>query len=418
MMGAMLRARPNAGLALELHEIERARGNVDAARDALALSVQLRWPHSNDLRSLYTRLLERGCRQAALVTAMTLIARRADDAGLRREAAELLTTEAPYEDFPPIVVEDFRLNDPLTRYRILASTAHDRLLSCFDRPKVIAAAAAREASGRWLDDEALWAHLKARIDSAEPFSFIRGSDGEGRFVAATGRHLFPAFAEKDALAILGHIWWNWFGQDVGNVPSQELQRLNGMLAAAYRNAGVVGITSVGMFEHDDRHFAYRAALDEWLVDIDSPEDQLYTEAAYNLFLNRRDPFFEQLFSGQSFIGAISPYDDLAKRLAGRIGASRSQDYVIPGETRLGREQERSSRGRHFPHVFDEVMRTLEVPYPGACFIVAGGLLGKIYCERIRQLGGIAIDIGALADGWMGHHTRGRGFDTAVPNRLT
>lgn len=417
LMGAMLRARANAGMALELHEIELARGNRDAARDAAALAVRLRWPHSEEIRGLYRRLLESGCRQAALVAAMTLIARRYDDANLRREVQELLSTEPPFHELPPNLVAQLRLSDPLTRYRIASATAHDQLLSCFDRKQVISAATKREASGYWLDDAALWSHLKSRIDSGEPFSFIRGSDGEGRFVAATGKRLFPAFSEKDALASLGHIWWNWFGQHVSDMPAQELVRLHDMLTDAYRNAGILGVTSAAMFEHDDRHFAFRAALDGWLAEIGLPADQIYTEAAYNLFLNRRDPFFAHLLSGQRFIGAISPYDDLARRLAGRIGIPRFQDYVIPGETRLGREQERSSRGRHFPHVFDELMRTLSVPYPGACFIVAGGLLGKIYCERIRQLGGIAIDIGALADGWMGHHTRGEGFDTAVPNRL-
>lgn len=63
------------------------------------------------------------------------------------------------------------------------------------------------------------------------------------------------------------------------------------------------------------------------------------------------------------------------------------------------------------------MREIEIPFRGACFVVAGGLLGKIYCERIRELGGIALDIGALADAWMGHDTRGNGFGDLVPHRL-
>jgi len=40
------------------------------------------------------------------------------------------------------------------------------------------------------------------------------------------------------------------------------------------------------------------------------------------------------------------------------------------------------------------------------------LLGKIYCDRIRELGGIALDIGALADAWVGKNTRGALLESA------
>jgi hypothetical protein len=39
------------------------------------------------------------------------------------------------------------------------------------------------------------------------------------------------------------------------------------------------------------------------------------------------------------------------------------------------------------------------------YLVAGGLLGKLYCDRIKRSGGVAVDIGALIDGWMGTDTR-------------
>jgi len=63
------------------------------------------------------------------------------------------------------------------------------------------------------------------------------------------------------------------------------------------------------------------------------------------------------------------------------------------------------------------MTELVVPRPGAVFLVAGGLLGKLYCARVRQLGGIALDIGAIADAWMGYNTRGRALDEAMTHVL-
>lgn len=417
LKGAMLRARPNAAMALELCEIEYARRNDEAAADALMLSLKLRWNDAERLRQAYRQLIGIGRPQAALVPAMMLHLRRADDARHRRELTELLEAYRPYDELPAGVIEHLRLDRPATGIDAAAASAHDQLMGAFDRTQVISAAAARERSGRWLDDAALWGFLRDRLVARSPFSFVRASDGEGRFVAAMHRSLFPPFGEQSAEAILRQIWWNWFGQDVGQVARDDLQALSESLAGAYANAGLVGITSAGMYEHDSRHFAYRAALDRWFERLNPGAGQHYTEAAYNLFLNRRDPFLAGLLSGISFVGVISPYDDLAKRLADRLGIAAHRDYVIPGETRLGRHQEQRNRGTHFPNVFRQIMERIEVPFAGACFLVAGGLLGKIYCERIRQLGGIALDIGALADGWMGHNTRGEGFDAAVPNRL-
>jgi hypothetical protein len=51
------------------------------------------------------------------------------------------------------------------------------------------------------------------------------------------------------------------------------------------------------------------------------------------------------------------------------------------------------------------MQDLSQPLAGELFLVAGGLLGKIYCDRIKRSGGVAIDIGSLIDAWLGAPTR-------------
>ena len=417
LRSAMLRARPNAAMALELCEIELGRGHHAAAADALALSVRLRWLDPDGLAKIYGRLVAAGHHQAAIVPAMMLHRRGADTAMLRSELAELLHAQAPYCELPEAVIAALLLDEPRTAIRIAAASAHDRLLAGFDRTEVIGHAARREASPSWIGQDALWAFLKAKLDGGEPFSFIRVSDGEGRFVAAARRQLFPWLTEPDAQAMLDQIWMNWFGQQAGAVPSSGLVDLAERFDAAIRNADLLGVTCAGTFEHDARHFGYRAVLDRWMDQLRPPLEQHHTEAAYTVPLNREDPFLGRLLAGQRFIGAISPYDDLALRLRRQIGIPAHRDHVIPGETRLGRAREMADRGTHYPAVFDRIMRAIEVPFSGAVFLVAGGLLGKIYCNRIRALGGFAIDIGAVADRWMGQDTRGTGFAAAVPDRL-
>jgi hypothetical protein len=417
LKGAMLRARPTASTALELCEIELARQDGPAVAEALAMSVRLRWLDNEGLRAAYRRLRDAGHDEIAIVPAMMLHLRTQDDAELRRDLAKLLAQHDPYSGLPAEVIDGLRLVDPMTVTGVAAAVAHDGVMSGLDSAAVIARAEEREASDFWLDEPKLWSFLKDRIDQGRPFSFVRMSDGEGRFIAAIERSLLPWLEDRDADAVLRQIWMTWFGQEVCEIPEQALRDLARQFGSAMRHADLVGRTSAAMYRHDQRHFGYRAALDCWFDGKAPVKEQYCTEAAYNPFLHRRDPFLAELLAGQRFIGAISPYADLARRLAAHIGIACHHDYPIPGETRLGREEEASNRGTHFPLVFDRLMREIDVPFPGACFVVAGGLLGKVYCERIRALGGVALDIGALADGWMGFNTRGAGFDAAVPHRL-
>jgi len=421
MQGAMLRARATAAMAFELCEIEYARADPQAAQDALTLAVRLRWLDPEGLRSAFQRLADAGHGAAAIVPAMMLHQRGADDPALRRTLADLFQICDPCSELPEPVVSAMRLDDPVTMLHLAGSAAHDSLLEGFDTAGTIDRARRREASDRWIAEPDLWDFLRRRIERGEPFSFVRMSDGEGRFVAGARPALFPWLEARNARAMLAQIWMNWFGQDVDLAAPERLSALVDAFETAIRNAGLVGRTSAAMYEHDRRHFGYRAALDDW---IDRPRSaasgsapanaQYHTEALNALLLSRHDPFLAKLLAGQDFIGAISPHAGLAGRLALEIGATHHRDHVIPGETRLGRAQERADRGAHFPMVFDRMMAEIAVPHRGACFVVAGGLLGKIYCERIRQLGGIALDIGAVADGWMGFNTRGEGFQTAEP----
>jgi len=45
------------------------------------------------------------------------------------------------------------------------------------------------------------------------------------------------------------------------------------------------------------------------------------------------------------------------------------------------------------------VRALERVTLGRVYLVGAGILGKMYCDVIKQRGGVAIDIGAVIDGW-------------------
>jgi hypothetical protein len=62
--------------------------------------------------------------------------------------------------------------------------------------------------------------------------------------------------------------------------------------------------------------------------------------------------------------------------------------------------------KHYPALFNLIPKWLdEQPAKGNVFLVGAGGLGKVYCNWIKQRGGVAIDMGSILDGWAGLITR-------------
>ena len=135
--------------------------------------------------------------------------------------------------------------------------------------------------------------------------------------------------------------------------------------------------------------------------------------------------FGQALEGCDVIGTISPHPGLASALKARFSIREVIAYVIPGEGRLPSKAQNRGAVTHFPTVYETILadlehRTLirsrsatlnalsslcfpgwskseksdvalEVPGPGC--LVAGRLLGKIYCARIKALGALRLTSG-------------------------
>jgi hypothetical protein len=68
---------------------------------------------------------------------------------------------------------------------------------------------------------------------------------------------------------------------------------------------------------------------------------------------------------------------------------------IPGEHKF---RESDSSYAHYPVIFnltiDWISSCIE---PGDLVYIGAGILGKIYCNEVKKIGGIAIDIGSVLD---------------------
>ena len=122
MRGAMLRARPNAAMALALCEIELARGDDGAADRAAELAVQLRWIDGPGLRHAADRLNAIGRGDLAAVPLMMMHLRAKSDLALRSELAALMRAHAPFARLPEAVRQRLKLADPQTLRDIAPAT--------------------------------------------------------------------------------------------------------------------------------------------------------------------------------------------------------------------------------------------------------------------------------------------------------
>lgn len=125
LRGSMLRARPNAAMALALCEIELGLGDEAAATAMLNLAVQLRWIDNPGLRYAADRLIETGHGDVAAVAVMMMHLRAKGDLGLRRELAALIRAHAPFDRLPDMVRSRLRLADPATYSDIAPVVANE-----------------------------------------------------------------------------------------------------------------------------------------------------------------------------------------------------------------------------------------------------------------------------------------------------
>lgn len=398
LRGGMLRARPDAALLLELAAIEPgdAFALTDAARGFPCRQPELAATAGQALRAA-------GEARPARIAFDIAYGAGARDPNFLIAYSDLLAEPALHDD-PPL--PDGPIGMP--HWWVVAThAAQARLARAYPVALLIAEARAREDSDRWIGNDRLASYLADRIRSAAPFSWIRLGDGEARFLMHVRPALRTALPAHEAEATARQIWFAWFGQNLDSVPPGALESLAAQFDAAIRNADLLGVTSGERLTYDRAHQGFCAALEHYIQPIlaDRP-GTLLCDATAHIALNEADPFLASLLSGLDFVGVVAPHPDLAERLRRHLSIGTVRHYDIPGESRLDRPRDHADRGAHFPDTFARIMADLTVPHPGAVFLVAGGLLGKIYCDRIKALGGIALDIGAIADAWMGHNTRG------------
>ena len=268
--------------------------------------------------------------------------------------------------------------------------------------------------------DAFQVFLRIRRARAEKgsLSLVRLNDAEGAMLG------YPRITNRDDVNEHMYVWFGTrsgsrssrllrriymssrlkrLGRFTGTWPERDVLTLADSLKHAVANADLVGVPL-------KKHVAANhqmAAVEESLTTLRLlGESTALTSAAVHRFLNNA-LLYRPMLKDADFVGVISSRD-VVEKLRRRFGAAEVRWY----RTRAEPDYPNDVATRHWPDGFNEIRETLEVPYPGALFLVGAGICGKIYCQWIKERGGVAVDIGSMFDSWAGFGRAGspvRGF---------
>ncbi|WP_410824780.1 methyltransferase domain-containing protein, partial [Methylobacterium oryzisoli] len=283
----------------------------------------------------------------------------------------------------------------------------------FPRERALGLARSVEGSAAHLPVDRVAERIAGALRERRGFSLVRAGDGEGAFVTlgAEDEARFPALYAQNRRD-RARVWFADAVDPNADPWLSEATRVTQVLAEAdivglpypgwleheYRIASITGITALTNALRAPREFG--AATCSQLVHID-----LHTSG-----------LLYDLMRGERRIGLISCQRALPSLLREAFGFEEVEYHHVPGEKGHGHLLSRAAvEGTHWPDRYREIMAALASRrLDGMLFLVAAGILGKLYCSQIRRSGGVAIDIGSIADGWAGASTRPGLSRLAIP----
>lgn len=257
-------------------------------------------------------------------------------------------------------------------------------------------------------------NIRSALDEKRPFLLLRLGDGEGSVMRInqddTNKYgAYYAANQKEFLKI-------WF-EDESVGASDRFDKVIDDFNAVIHKADMIGGIYDAAIVHEYRLGSRRGIA--WIVNTmrkvlllaERDPDWASRTSIHHLGLH-----YDLLLSGtlarllqdRAHVGVVSCQSELPAALKRTYGIGEVEFYKVPGEqihrATLG---DSAVEGAHWPDRFFELCETFDrgVDRRGQLFLVAAGMLGKIYASKLKAAGAVVLDIGAVADLWMGKITR-------------
>jgi tetratricopeptide (TPR) repeat protein len=253
----------------------------------------------------------------------------------------------------------------------------------------------------YLDAARLAAVIIRRISDRLSTSIIRLGDGEGHFLE--GPESIEGYRQADR-AQIQNIWWG--------STRMEGEQLDGIIAdfrRAVASCDVLAILPPWRFIaeiHKPGYTPVHRGIHSSIFHVAGMTHQSLITSMHFPNDFHKWGLWDEIFAACDGVSYISCHD-LGPFLLENFGLKTYTAIRIPGErqfTSLFTDSNKVDEGPTLLDQHNEVIDQLS-PMKGEVYLVAAGFLGKIYCDVIRRRGGVAIDIGSLADYWMGYATR-------------
>ncbi len=277
---------------------------------------------------------------------------------------------------------------PYTPYRQLAAA---KLALRADRVRAVEQQRALEASPLWHDAMRVLDRVAAAVAAQDPFSLICLDHDLAHFVCATSLHAHLVLRPQELLAVASAAWEVWFDTSYQDTDPATVAALSGRFRAAIQDADIIGLPDAETIRLDNMHFGLLAEMQRLVLERTT---QSFTSFQIARHLHNAMPFLRPVLQGQPFLGLVGGTTTLLPRLAHFCGIAGTL-AILPTDPDLP-----GGQGSRAIATIEAALADLAVPFRGALFLVAlPGPYGAVFCNRIKALGGIALDIATLSPSW-------------------
>jgi hypothetical protein len=202
------------------------------------------------------------------------------------------------------------------------------------------------------------------------------------------------------------LWYS--GKELINDPSfhVELRRVQ----RAYQNADCLSLLTPSLIQREYTICSPRGvpAFTKMLRHfVAMRNDAMRPAAICHSDVNRHlllQGYLATILRNRRFVGLVSCYSALPQLLQTHFAIAEVELHQTLGESlaraATGAAQTEATASERFMASHADLCQRLRSVRAGELYLVAAGIFGKIYRDMIKSLGGIALDIGSVADLWM------------------
>lgn len=267
---------------------------------------------------------------------------------------------------------------------------------------------------RMLNIEEIEQKILSSIENKTPYSLVRFYDGEGAFYKAENwsndflidrmTYYFGAgeYTKDDAIAIRDGMLQSLYSANLVGIPNLDIVDKIQDFMFAFTQGEIDKLPYIRKRYSDtiDCNSAWR---------ILSSFEMVITSLVFESSYTTKDIHYDMVKSGVIYkiLGSLSQVNIISSMEVGpyleKVFNLQANEIKIP---KRALDVDLTKGTNHFPNVFNKVLNELGTrDLTGEVFLVGAGPLGKIYCNVIKENGGIALDLGAIFDSWVNFHTR-------------